>query len=159
MTSISVAPSVRSNLLGSLLATSNDLAPTIARLTLGLIILPHGLQKTVGWFGGYGFSGTMGFFTETMGIPAIFALLAIVAESLGALALIAGFLTRVASAGIATVMLVAILTVHQSNGFFMNWTGSQAGEGFEYHLLALGLAVITVIKGGGRGSVDGWLKS
>ena len=98
----------------------------------------------------------MGFFTETMGIPAVFALLATAAESLGALALIAGAMTRVAALGIGAVMAVA-LTIHQSNGFFMNWSGAQAGEGFEYHLLALGLVLVTIIRGGGRGSVDGVL--
>lgn len=135
------------------LATTDDLAPTIARLTLGLVMLPHGLQKNLGLFGGYGFSGTLGFFTETMGIPALFAILAIAAESLGAVALIAGVLTRVAAFGIGAVMLVAT-TIHLSNGFFMNWSGAQAGEGFEYHLLAIGLALVVMVKGGGRASVD-----
>ena len=163
MTTISHNPtaaavdSTRPAWLSQLLATSDDIVPTIARLTLGLAMLPHGLQKTLGWFGGYGFSGTRGFFTETMGIPAAFALLAIAAESLGAVALIAGALTRVAALGVGSVMIVATLTVHQSNGFFMNWSGSQAGEGFEYHLLVLSLVLVTLVKGGGRGSVDGVL--
>lgn len=139
--------------LTRLLSTTDDLPLTIARLSLGFIILPHGLQKTLGWFGGYGFTGTMGFFTETMGIPALFALLAITAESLGALALIAGALSRVAAFGIGVVMLVAT-TIHVSNGFFMNWSGQQAGEGFEYHLLALGLSLVVILGGGGRASID-----
>lgn len=145
--------------LARMLHTTDDPAATIARLALGLVILPHGLQKTVGWFGGYGFSATMGFFTETMGIPALFALLAILAESAGAVALLLGVATRVAAAGIGTVMVVAALTAHLGNGFFMNWSGTQAGEGFEYHILALGLALVLIWSGGGRWSVDERLSS
>jgi len=142
-----------------LLSTSNDSAPLIARLALGGVMLPHGLQKTFGWFGGHGFEGTMGFFTGSMGIPWIFALLAIAAESLGALGLIFGLGSRVAALGVAGVMAVAIQSVHAQHGFFMNWSGSQAGEGFEYHLLALGLALIVIVAGGGRLSLDRKLSS
>ena len=137
-----------------LFRTSDSVAPTVARLALGLVMLPHGAQKTLGWFGGYGFSGTMGFFTGTMHIPALFAFLAIMAESLGALALLSGALSRVAALGIAVVMTVAIVTTHRANGFFMNWFGNQKGEGIEYHLLALGLALIVLICGAGKMSVD-----
>ncbi len=131
--------------LQRLLATSDSVAPTIARLTLGLVMFPHGAQKALGWFGGYGYSGTMGFFTGTMHIPAVFAFLAIAAEFAGSLALIAGAFSRVAAFGIAAVMAVAIATSHLAHGFFMNWSGAQKGEGFEFHLLALGLAVIVMI--------------
>src|SRR3954468_8804026 len=95
-----------------LFKTNNSFAPTLARLTLGIVMFPHGAQKVLGWFGGYGFSGTMGFFTQQMGIPALFAFLAILAEFAGSLCLLAGLATRVAAAGIAGVMAVAILTVH-----------------------------------------------
>lgn len=138
----------------SILATSNTVAPLIARLTLAIVIFPHGAQKLLGWFGGYGFSGTMGYFTENLGIPALFAFLAIIAESLGALALFAGALSRVAAFGIGITMTVAMFMGHTANGFFMNWYGNQAGEGFEYHLLAIGLALIGIISGGGKLSVD-----
>ena len=134
--------------------TNDSAAPLLARLTLGLVMFPHGAQKALGWFGGYGYSGTMGFFTGTMHIPALFAFLAIAAEFAGSLALIAGVFSRVAALGIAAVMGVAILTVHADNGFFMNWNGNQKGEGFEYHLLALGLALIVMIYGAGKASVD-----
>lgn len=117
-------------------------------------MFPHGAQKMLGWFGGPGFSGTMGFFTEQMGIPALFAFLAIMAEFAGALGLITGLLSRVAALGIASVMTVAILTGHLANGFFMNWYGNQKGEGFEYHLLALGLAFVVMIQGSGALSLD-----
>src|SRR4051812_15583931 len=109
-----------SSLLQSLLSTSESFAPTVVRLALGLMILPHGLQKTVGAFGGYGFKGTMGYLTGTVGAPWIFALLAILAESIGGVMLITGLGTRFAALGIGGVMLVAI-TQHWSNGFFMNW--------------------------------------
>jgi len=134
--------------------TKSDLVSTILRLTLGIVMFPHGAQKMLGWFGGYGFEGTMGFFTGQMGIPAVFAFLAILAEFAGSLGLITGLLTRVAALGIASVMTVAVLTTHLSNGFFMNWFGNQKGEGFEYHLLALGLAIAIIIRGGGAFSID-----
>jgi putative oxidoreductase len=135
------------------LQTDNSIAPLILRLTLGLVFFPHGAQKVLGWFGGYGFTGTMGFFTS-MGIPAVFAFLAIAAEFLGSIGLILGLKTRVAAFGIAAVMVVAVFSVHLKNGFFMNWAGSQAGEGFEYHILALGIAVTLMLTGGGRCSLD-----
>ena len=141
-------------MLKRILVTDNSYAALVARLTLGLVMFPHGAQKALGWFGGHGFAGTMGFFTEQMGIPALFAFLAIAAEFAGALGLITGLLSRVAALGIAGVMAVAIGTVHLSHGFFMNWAGNQKGEGFEYHLLALGLAVVVMILGSGAHSID-----
>ncbi len=138
----------------SILATNNNVAPLIARLTLAIVIFPHGAQKLLGWFGGYGFSGTMDFFTGTMGIPAFLAFLVIIAESIGAVALFAGALSRVAAFGIGITMTVAMFMGHTANGFFMNWYGNQAGEGFEYHLLTIGLALITIVSGAGALSVD-----
>jgi putative oxidoreductase len=119
----------------------------------------HGAQKMLGWFGGYGFSGTMGFFTNLLHIPAPFAVLAILAEFFGGIGLIVGALTRVAAFGIATNMLVAVLLVHAKAGFFMNWTGQQKGEGFEYHLLALVIAIVLMVRGAGAFSVDRALSS
>jgi putative oxidoreductase len=140
-------------LFQALVRTTDDVAPTIIRLALALVFFPHGAQKVLGWFGGYGFSGTMGFFTS-MGIPAVFAALAIAAEFLGAIGLAVGLLSRVAAFGIAATMVVAVLTVHLPNGFFMNWTGKQAGEGFEYHLLVLAMTLVVMIKGAGKASLD-----
>lgn len=137
-----------------LVATDNDYATTILRLVLGLIFFAHGAQKMLGWFGGYGFNGTMGFFTGVMHIPAPFAFLAIAAEFFGSIGLIFGFLTRIAGLGILSNMLVAIAMVHHHFGFFMNWTGLQKGEGYEYHLLVLALAVYLIIRGAGAASVD-----
>lgn len=136
---------------------TDSCAPIIARLVLGGVMFPHGAQKMLGWFGGYGFGGTMNAFTGSMHIPAVFAFLAIMAEFAGSLALILGLLSRVAAFGVGTVMTVAILTVHGANGFFMNWYGNQKGEGYEYHLLALGLAAIVLIHGGGKMSLDAFI--
>jgi putative oxidoreductase len=146
-----------SSLFSSLVATGDSLAGTVLRLALGIMILPHGLQKTLGWFGGYGFKGTMGYLTGAVGAPWIFAVLAILAESVGGLMLIAGAGTRLAALAVGGVMLVAA-TQHRANGFFMNWTGQQKGEGFEFHLLAIGIAIALLILGGGRFSVDSLLK-
>jgi len=141
-----------------LLQTDSSLTGLILRVTLAVVMFPHGAQKVFGWFGGHGFKGTMKSFTGS-GIPTVFALLAIAAESLGSLALAVGLLTRVAAFGIACVMLVAIVTVHRLNGFFMNWEGNQKGEGFEYHLLALAMAISLMIVGAGAWSLDGALVS
>jgi putative oxidoreductase len=137
-----------------LLHTPNDSTLTILRLVLGVVFFAHGAQKMLGWFGGYGFQGTMGFFTHQMGIPAPLAFLAIAAEFFGGIGLIAGFLSRIAAFGIVSNMVVAILTVHLPNGFFMNWSGNQRGEGIEYHLLAIALGIAIVIKGAGAFSID-----
>lgn len=142
----------------SLVETKPSFAALVARVTIGGVMLPHGFQKTLGWFGGYGFKGTMGYFTGTMHIPWVFACAAILAESLGAVFLIAGAATRVAAAAIAAVMVMAVATTHWESGFFMNWFGSQKGEGFEYHLLMFGLCTVSVVLGGGTASVDGLLK-
>ena len=146
-------------MLRRLIATSNDLTPMLLRLILGLVILPHGLQKAFGLFGGYGFTGTMTYFTDTLGIPYVFGVLAILAELVGSLMLIFGALSRLAAVGIGVTMLVAILTVHLPNGFFMNWFGNQKGEGFEYFLLAIGLSLGVMIQGSGALSVDRFLST
>jgi putative oxidoreductase len=140
-----------------LVDTTRSVAPTVARLGLGCVMFAHGAQKVLGLWGGYGFSGTMGFFTSKLGIPAPLAALAIIAEFFGSIALLFGFLTRVAAAGIGVVMLVAMAMVHSHVGFFMNWNGNQKGEGFEYHLLALTLCLVLLVAGGGSASIDRWL--
>jgi putative oxidoreductase len=136
-----------------LLQTDSGVVGLILRIILAIVIFPHGAQKVLGWFGGHGFRGTMKFFTDS-GIPAVFALLAIAAEFLGPFGLAVGLLTRIAAFGIACVMVVAIFTVHWPHGFFMNWYGNQKGEGFEYHLLVLGIAITLTIVGAGAWSLD-----
>lgn len=138
-----------------LIGTRSGIAALIARVALGVVMFPHGAQKALGWFGGHGLGKTIGFMHERMGIPIVLVLLSVAAEFLGSIGLITGTLTRVAAAGIGVVMIVAVLLVHLQGGFFMNWMGTKAGEGFEYHLLALGLAAVLLIEGGGRASVDG----
>lgn len=137
-----------------LIATNDNPVVTMLRLVLGIVFFFHGAQKMLGWFGGYGFSGTMNFFTHEMGIPAVFAFLAIIAEFFGSLGLILGFLARVAASGIIVNMVVAIWMVHRANGIFMNWFGNQKGEGFEYHLLAIAIGIAVVIRGAGAFSID-----
>jgi len=134
--------------------TANNYIVMIVRLVLGVIFLAHGAQKMLGWFGGYGYHGTMGFFTHQMGIPAPLAFLAIAAEFFGGLGLLVGFLGRIAAFGIFCNMLVAVLMVHRHYGLFMNWGSNQKGEGFEYHLLALALALAVMIRGSGAISID-----
>ena len=137
-----------------LITTDDNPATVILRLVLGVVFFAHGAQKLLGWFGGPGFSGTMGMFTGCLHIPAPLAFLAIAAEFFGGLGLILGFLTRIAAFGISVNMLVAVATIHHSYGFFMNWTGSQKGEGFEYHLLVLAITAYLIIRGAGAFSVD-----
>jgi putative oxidoreductase len=138
----------------SVLATSKDYGALVGRLALAVTIFPHGAQKTLGWFGGYGFTGTMGFFTQQMGIPAPLAALAIAAEFLGPIALAAGLFGRIAAFGIAVTMAVAAWTVHLPHGFFMNWFGAQKGEGVEFFILAIGLGLTVIVKGSGALSLD-----
>lgn len=140
--------------LAAVIATPDDRAATVLRVVLGLVLLPHALQKTFGLFGGYGVAGTMGYFAGQLHIPATFAALAIAAEFLGSLGLIAGLLGRVAAFGVACLLTVAALLQHRQNGLFMNWTGHQAGEGFEYHLLAVAIAVAVMMRGSGAFSLD-----
>jgi putative oxidoreductase len=117
-------------MIRKLIATDNDAATTVLRLVLGVVFFAHGAQKMLGWFGGYGFTGTMGFLTRMMHIPAVFAFLAIAAEFCGGLGLIFGLFTRVAAFGIFCNMLVAVAMVHHQFGFFMNWAGDAKGRRF-----------------------------
>lgn len=137
-----------------LIQTDEDVSSLVLRVLLGIVFFPHGAQKVFGWFGGLGFSGTMESFTKHLGIPAIFAFLAIIAEFFGSIGLILGFLTRIAAFGIACVMVVAVFMLHLQNGFFMNWFGKQQGEGFEYHILVVAITIALMINGGGRWSLD-----
>jgi putative oxidoreductase len=147
-------------MLKKLFQTNDDVAMMVLRVLLGLVFFPHGMQKLTTMFGGYGFEGTMGFFTGKMGIPAIFAFLAIMAEGLGWAGLITGLLTRVAAFGITVNMIVAVYMIHWHNGFFMNWFGAMtsegkpAGEGFEFHLLVIAIGIALMIRGGGKWSID-----
>ncbi|TGL63844.1 DoxX family protein [Leptospira ognonensis] len=144
-------------MLETLLSTTDSLVPLILRLTLGIVIFPHGAQKLLGWFGGYGFKGTYGYFTTQAGLPGVIAFLVIIGESFGSVALILGLLTKFTAVSIGIIMLGAALLVHKPNGFFLNWFGAQKGEGMEFHILAIGLAIALTISGGGAYSVDSFL--
>ena len=141
-------------MLRMIFGTQNDYTGLIMRLVLGGVMLPHGLQKVFGIFGGAGLQATMNTFTAKLGLPAWVAVLVIMAESAGAIGLIFGFCTRLCALGIALVMGGAVFFVHARYGFFMNWHGHGGGEGFEYHLLAIGLAVALLLHGGGKWSLD-----
>ncbi|NIP38781.1 MAG: DoxX family protein [Candidatus Dadabacteria bacterium] len=141
-------------MISSILKTdTQDIGSLIARITAGVVMLPHGLQKLAGMFGGYGFSATLDFFAS-IGIPKLIGFLIISAESIGAVMLIIGLLGRFSAASLTIIMLGAIFMAHLPNGFFMNWFGNQKGEGFEFHILMIGLLLIVALKGSGRWSVD-----
>lgn len=136
-----------------IVATSDSFAPTVARLALGLVMFPHGAQKVLGWFGGHGVQGTYGFF-QSLGLPGSLSMGLVFVELVCAVLLLAGAFTRIAALGIAGMMVGAAVLVHAENGFFMNWFGNQKGEGIEYFILAIGLAAVCLIAGGGKASVD-----
>lgn len=144
---------------GSWLADKIEWAPLPLRVSLGVIFFAHGAQKVLGWFGGYGWTGTMQFFTQTLHIPAPLAMVAILTEFLGGIALFLGLFTRLAALLVAGEMVVATLQVHLPNGFFMNWANApNVGHGIEYNLALIGAALALVITGGGRLSLDAALK-
>ena len=138
----------------NLLKTTDSLAPTLVRVVLGIVLFAHGAQKMLGWFGGHGFSATMQHFTEGGQLPWIVAFTVILTEFLGSLLLIVGFLTRFAAVAVTVLFVGIIFTAHLGNGFFMNWSGAQSGEGYEYHLLVIAMAVSLIVTGAGRYSAD-----
>lgn len=146
-------------MLHNLFKTNDSVAPMVLRIMLGLVLFAHGAQKMLGWFGGYGFSGTMQYFTQTAHLPWLIAFLVILIEFLGAILLIAGAVVRPAAVSVIVLFVGIILTSHISNGFFMNWFGSQKGEGYEYHLLVIAMAFSLLVTGAGRYSVDKQLAS
>ena len=137
-----------------IIQTDDDKVLTLLRIALGIVVFPHGAQKLLGWFGGFGYTGTMGFLTGMMHIPYPLALLVIIAEFFGALGLIVGFLGRIAAFGIAVNFIVVVFLVHLPNGFFMNWTGQQKGEGYEFFILLIAMAIAILIRGSGALSID-----
>jgi putative oxidoreductase len=144
--------------MSPLFRTTRDPVATIIRLTVALVLFPHGAQHVLGWFGGYGFQGTLGWMTGTLGFPAAFAVAALVTEIAAPFALLLGAGGRLAALGVIGLMLGALST-HVANGFFMNWFGTlpAGSEGFEYHILMIALAVVVAVRGSGAWSVDGLL--
>ena len=141
-------------MINKILNTENRWGALVARLTLGIVLFPHGAQKMLGWFGGYGFTGTMDAFTTQMHLPWIVAFAVIMIEFLGSISLILGFTSRIWSLAIIGLFTGIIFTNHLEHGFFMNWFGNQAGEGYEYALLIIGLAISILINGSGKNALD-----
>lgn len=135
-------------------SANDDWTGVVLRVILGIVLSAHGAQKLLGWFGGYGFEGTMQFFTQTVHLPWLVGFSVIMLESFGALLLIAGLGSRLLGAAMTLLFVGIMLTSHIQNGFFMNWFGNQKGEGIEFCLLAIGLSLGVVLNGAGRYSLD-----
>lgn len=142
------------NLTELIFGTTDVWFAFVTRMTIGIVLFAHGAQKMLGWFGGGGFSGTMNYFTKQQHLPKFVALMVICVEFFGSLGMILGFATRIWAISIFCLFLGIIFTTPLKQNFFMNWNGSQKGEGYEYHLLMLGLALATLISGGGSWSID-----
>jgi putative oxidoreductase len=140
-----------------LFSSESDWTGLVLRLILSVVMLPHGGQKLFGWFGGYGYKSTMDFFVESMKLPWIISLAIIIIEFFGSLGLLFGFASRAWAIALIVIMTGAIYTTNSQNGFFMNWFGTQAGEGYEYHLLVIGICVAIIFNGSGKFSVDGFI--
>lgn len=136
------------------MSIANDAALLVLRLALAVVMFPHGAQKMLGWFGGDGFAGTLQFFTGSMHLPAPIAVLPILVEFFGPLLLVLGLLTRLVALAFAVELAVAVVTVHLANGFFANWTNQQKGEGIEYFVLAIAIALALLMAGAGRWAID-----
>jgi putative oxidoreductase len=138
----------------NLFSTGPDWTLAFIRIVLGLVFFAHGAQKVLGWFGGAGLKETLKTMHEFLHLPIPLAFLAVMTEFLGGAGLIVGLLSRVAAIGICVTMLSAIAMVHGRNALFMNWLGDRKGHGFEYHLLAIALAIAIVVRGSGAASLD-----
>lgn len=148
-------------MINEMIATGNSLVALVLRITIGIVVLPHALQKMFSWFDGPGIKGELKFMTEIVGLPAFVAMTAIIVECAGIILMITGTATRFVAIIFIIQFIGIILTVHRKNGFFMNWFGKlPAGqEGFEFHLLVLGILTVLLIEGGGRFSIDKWITS
>src|ERR1700740_3256342 len=141
-------------MIETLTGTQADWTISIVRVVLGLIFFAHGAQKMLGWYGGAGLAKSMRTFTKDLRLPSALAFLVIAGEFLGGVGLIVGLFSRIAALVIAVTMLGAITTVHFRFGLFLNWFGGQGGHGIEYHLLAIALALVVLVKGAGVFSID-----
>ncbi len=138
----------------ALMRTDNNKASIFLRLALGIVMFPHGAQKVLGWFGGPGAEKTIEIFTTKAGFPVYAVILLMITEFIGSLCLISGFFTRVFALAIGFAMAFCAYGNHLQNGFFMNWMGNQKGEGFEFHILVVGIALALAVRGGGAFSID-----
>lgn len=137
------------SLIKSVFTTEAGFGALVLRVPVGIIFAAHGAQKLFGWFGGYGLEGTAGWM-ESIGLAPglLMALLAGSAEFLGGLALVLGLLTRPAAFALSIAMLVAIFSVHFTNGLFMS------NNGYEFGLALLAASVSLLLSGAGKASVD-----
>tara|TARA_R110000868_G_scaffold32516_4_gene118212 strand:+ start:1630 stop:2085 length:456 start_codon:yes stop_codon:yes gene_type:complete len=142
------------HLVQKLLRTHPNIGFSIARLTLGLVIFPHGAQKLIGLFGGYGYAATMESLTSQMGLPSFVSFSVIMIEFFGSICLILGLFSRFWALSLTGMFMGIIFTTQLEHGFFMNWFGNQTGEGYEYSLLVIGLALTTIVNGSGKWSID-----
>jgi putative oxidoreductase len=136
------------------LATHDTWSLTILRVFLGLVMLPHGAQKLFGWFGGTGPAAFMQYFENVSGLPGWLGWLVIIIEIVGAFCLLLGFWVRLWGLAFLGLFTGIILALQLPNGFFMNWSGNQSGEGYEYHLLVIGMAWALAVGGAGKCSID-----
>ncbi len=141
-------------MLKAIMRTDSNKASIFLRLSLGIVMFPHGAQKVLGWFGGLGMEKTIEMFTTQAGLPLSAVILLLITEFLGSLCVLAGFLTRAFAFGLGFAMAICAYLNHLQHGFFMNWFGNQKGEGFEFHILVVGIALALTVKGGGALSVD-----
>ena len=144
-------------MIETLLETNADYVSTFLRIIAGMAIFPYGMQKLFGWFDGVGIKGTLEQMT-TRRIPRFIGWLIIIGQSFGSVALISGFLGRIAASGLFVIFTGALI-VHLPNGWAMNWFGDKNGEGIEYHVMLLSLLLIVIVKGSGAFSIDLWLTS
>ena len=141
--------------LSILYKTTAHPAGLILRLTLAAVMLPHGCQLLFGWFGGFGFTGSMNYFTQVEGLPWIIGFMVILLQSVGSFLILLGFMSRFFAVAMTFLFIGMIVTSHWQYGFFMNWMGTQPGEGFEFHLLAIGVSLGLITTGSGAFSIDG----
>lgn len=141
-------------MLSHILSTNSDWIQTISRIVLGVIFFAHGSQKLFGWFQGPGLRKTIATMKDFLGLPTVLTLGVVGAELFGGVALIVGLLSRIGAAGIGVIMMFSILMVHGRHGLFLNWFGDRKGHGYEYHLLAIALAIVIIVRGSGALSLD-----
>lgn len=135
--------------LEPLYAKFNDCALPMLRIVTGLILIPHGCQKALGWFGGAGFARFTQIFDSIGYKPgAVWLSIIIFVELVGGLCLVLGLFTRVAALLVGLFMVNAIWTLW-AKGFF--WTAG----GWEYSLLILAVSLVFMVRGGGSCSLDG----
>lgn len=144
-------------MLNKIIRTDNSSNWLLLRVALGIVMLGHGLQKAFGWFGGFGWNGSMNYFTDFVGLPSPLAAFIILIESLGSVLLIVGVAGRITAALVGIVIIGALFVDHLPNGFFMNWFNTHKGEGIEFDILFVAISVVLTINGSGKFSVDRWL--